>query len=194
MNNNIKLIVGLGNPGLKYSGTRHNVGFDFIDSLLNENLITKKFLKFNALIFECYINNYKTYLVKPQTYMNNSGVAVYQIMHYYKVNTSDLIVISDDVSLSPGYLRIRRSGSSGGHNGLNSIINNLHTDNFIRVRIGIGKNDNPDFNMIDWVLGIPSQKDSSDIEKVTNKANEIISILLDNVDSAMNKYNNHEQS
>jgi PTH1 family peptidyl-tRNA hydrolase len=126
--------------------------------------------------------------------MNNSGVAVYQIMNYYKIDVSNLIVISDDVSLSPGYLRIRRSGSSGGHNGLNSIINTLDTDNFIRVRIGIGKNDNPDFNMIDWVLGKPSQKDSSDIEKVTNKANEIISILLDNVDSAMNKYNNHEQS
>ncbi len=194
MNNNLKLIVGLGNPGLKYSDTRHNVGFNFIDRLISENLITKTFLKFNALIFECYINNNKTYLVKPQTYMNNSGVAVYQIMNYYKIDVSNLIVISDDVSLSPGYLRIRRSGSSGGHNGLNSIINNLHTDNFIRVRIGIGKIDSPDFNMIDWVLGRPSQKDSSDIEKVTNKANEIINMLLDNVDSAMNKYNNHEQS
>ena len=136
----MRIIVGLGNPTLKYSKTRHNVGFETIDVLSKKYKIKVKKNQFKALIGEGFINDEKVILVKPMTYMNNSGEAVKEIVDYYKVNPNEnLIVISDDLNLDVGVLRLRSKGSAGGHNGLKSIIKCVGTESFDRVRIGVGK-------------------------------------------------------
>ena len=147
------LIVGLGNPTLQYEGTRHNVGFDVIDLLADKYNITVETRKGRAYIGKGMMEGKKVILAKPQTYMNLSGESLRMVVDYYKADAEqELIVVSDDISLPPGQLRVRKKGSAGGHNGLKNIIKMLGTENFQRIRMGVGeKPKNRD--LVDWVLG-----------------------------------------
>lgn len=158
----MKLVVGLGNKGREYENTRHNMGFMLVDRYLQYKNITDKFKeKFNAIYIETTINNEKVIFIKPMTYMNNSGIAVRAFVDFYKLNSEDILVISDDLDLDLGKFRLRRNGSSGGHNGLKSIISHLGTDNFKRLRIGIS-NDKDD--VINYVLSKFSKKELNEID------------------------------
>ena len=158
----MKLVVGLGNKGREYENTRHNMGFMLVDRYLQYKNITDKFKeKFNAIYIETTINNEKVIFIKPMTYMNNSGIAVRAFVDFYKLNSEDVLVISDDLDLDLGKFRLRRNGSSGGHNGLKSIISHLGTDNFKRLRIGIS-NDKDD--VINYVLSKFSKKELNEID------------------------------
>ena len=153
------IIVGLGNPGREYAGTRHNVGFGVLEKLAEKENIAILEKKHRAVIGKGVIAGQKCILAKPLTYMNLSGESVRQMIDYYKVDeTSELIVVSDDVSLEPGQIRIRRKGSAGGHNGLKNIIANLGHDSFIRVKMGVGEKPRG-WDLADYVLGRFSQKD-----------------------------------
>ena len=186
------IIVGLGNPGKQYEKTRHNCGFMFLDSVAHANNVEFKLNKtLEAMIAEIYIDNKKHILVKPITYMNNSGNAVYKVMNYYKksesIDVDDLIVIYDDMDLQVGDLRIRKNGSSGGHNGMKSIIACVGTTNFKRIRMGIG---HPLEGQIEFVLGKFSKTDSINIENILQKAPNIIDDLIKRgIDYIMNNYN-----
>ena len=158
----MKLVVGLGNKGREYENTRHNMGFMLIDRYLQYKNITDKFKeKFNAIYIETTINNEKVIFIKPMTYMNNSGIAVRAFIDFYKLNSEDILVISDDLDLDLGKFRLRRNGSSGGHNGLKSIISHLGTDNFKRLRIGIS---NDEDDVINYVLSKFSKKELNEID------------------------------
>ena len=184
------LIAGLGNPGLKYENTRHNAGFIAIDQLAESNGVKIDRLKFNALTAECRISNEKCLLMKPQTYMNNSGEAVGEAARFYKIPPENVLIISDDISLIPGKLRIRRKGSAGGHNGLKSIIAHLGTDEFPRIRIGVGDRENPDFSLADFVLGKFTKDEMKLITDAAEKAQKAAeTIVSGNMNEAMNKYN-----
>ena len=149
------LVVGLGNMGDQYEHTRHNVGFDVIDLLAGKLDIPVQRLKFKALTNTATVGGEKVLLMKPVTYMNLSGEAVEQAAGFYKIPPERVIVISDEVALPPGKLRVRPSGSAGGHNGLKNIIAHLHSEAFPRIRIGVGGKPHPDYDMADWVLGRP---------------------------------------
>lgn len=184
------VIVGLGNPGDKYARTRHNVGFDVIDLLAEQNGISVTERKHKALIGKGRIAGQAVILVKPQTFMNLSGESVGDILHFYKLDPAqDLIVISDDVALDPGTLRIRKKGSAGGHNGLKNIIAHCHTEEFMRVRIGVGKLP-PNGDMIAHVLGRFVPEDRRLVELSYERAAQAIDcILSEDVDKAMSRYN-----
>ncbi len=182
----MKLIVGLGNPEKKYENTRHNCGFRAIDFYAaKNNLVFKN--KYNSLYSEQIINNEKVIFVKPQTYMNLSGNAVRQFVKFYNLDIKDLLIIYDDVDFEIGTFKIKRGGSSGGHNGMNNIIDNLHTNDIQRVRIGISKNKIP---LIDYVLGKFSKEDNVKLEKVFETLCDVINdfTTLD-IDKLMDKYN-----
>ncbi len=182
----MKLIVGLGNPEKKYENTRHNCGFRAIDFYAaKNNLVFKN--KYNSLYSEQIINNEKVIFVKPQTYMNLSGNAVRQFVKFYNLDIKDLLIIYDDVDFEIGTFKIKRGGSSGGHNGMNNIIDNLHTNDIQRVRIGISKNEIP---LIDYVLGKFSKEDNVKLEKVFETICDVIDdfTILD-IDKLMDKYN-----
>ena len=184
------VIVGLGNPEKKYFHTRHNVGFDCIDALSDKYGIGLTETKFKAAYGKGRIGSERVILVKPLTYMNLSGEAVAPICNYFKVDTkTDLIVISDDVELDVGRLRVRPKGSSGGHNGLKNIIAQLGHDEFSRVRIGVGKKPK-EWDMVDWVLGHFEGEDASAIkEGIDNACSAVVEIMENGTDSAMNKFN-----
>ena len=184
------VIVGLGNPGDKYARTRHNVGFDVIDLLAEQNGISVTERKHKALIGKGRIAGQAVILVKPQTFMNLSGESVGDILHFYKLDPAqDLIVISDDVALDPGTLRIRKKGSAGGHNGLKNIIAHCHTEEFMRVRIGVGKLP-PNGDMIAHVLVRFAPEDRRLVELSYERAAQAIDcILSEDVDKAMSRYN-----
>ena len=184
------VIVGLGNPGDKYARTRHNVGFDVIDLLAEQHGISVTERKHKALIGKGRIAGQAVILVKPQTFMNLSGESVGDILHFYKLDPAqDLIVISDDVALDPGTLRIRKKGSAGGHNGLKNIIAHCHTEEFMRVRIGVGKLP-PNGDMIAHVLGRFAPEDRRLVELSYERAAQAIDcILSEDVDKAMSRYN-----
>lgn len=146
------LVVGLGNPGKEYLYTRHNTGFLAIDYIAERLSVTINRAKFNALVADASLGGSRVLLMKPQTYMNESGVAVRQAADFYKIPTDHIIVISDDISLPVGMMRVRRSGSDGGQKGLRSIISHLGSDGFPRLRIGIGEKPNPNYPLADWVL------------------------------------------
>ncbi len=184
------VIVGLGNPDKKYDKTRHNVGFDVIDELASSLGVDVKTKRHQAL---CGIGNVagdKVVLVKPQTYMNNSGQSVRAVMDFYKLDpTDDLIVISDDINLDVGRIRIRKKGSAGGHNGLKSIISHLGTDAFTRVRVGVGINGGGS-DLVNHVLGKFSKAERVTVDESVQKSAEAIQYIADQgVDAAMNKYN-----
>lgn len=184
------VIVGLGNPGPKYDETRHNVGFRCIDLLIKELNAGPEKNKFQSLIFDGEIKGHKVLFVKPQTFMNNSGAAVSEILKFYKIPISSLIVVSDDVTMDAGRLRIRANGSHGGHNGLRDIIELLGSDDFPRVKIGMGQKPHPDYDLADWVLGKPSAEDKVKITETESFAAEAVkTIVTMDIGRAMNKYN-----
>ena len=164
------IVVGLGNPGPKYDWTRHNVGFLVVDELADRANIPVQRVKYKALTNTTKLGGKSVLLMKPVTYMNLSGEAVGQAARFYKVPPERVLVISDDVSLPQGKLRIRRSGSAGGHNGIKSIIAMLHSEDFPRVKIGVGKKPRPDYDLAAWVLGKFPQEDQKAIDKACEDA------------------------
>lgn len=185
----MKIIVGLGNPGNEYAKTRHNVGFMLVDALaehLNINLWKDKF---NAQIAEGRIGTEKILLVKPQTYMNNSGEAVGPLMRWYKVTPEDIIVAHDDMDIPAGTIRIRKKGSSGGHNGIKSLIAHLGSENFPRVRLGVGR-PLPGWSVVNHVLAPFPQEDKTSVDEAIKYLIPAVECIVnDSVDIAMNKYN-----
>lgn len=183
----MKLIVGLGNPGKKYEHTRHNMGFDVIDLFSELAQIDIDKDAFKGLVGRGKVFDEDVYLLKPQTFMNLSGESVREIVSYFKIPKEDIIVIYDDLDLEPGKIRLRLSGSSGGHRGIQNIIEQLGTENIKRIRIGIGK---PTYDTIDYVLGKPLKEEQALIDEAIKKAVDALKeILKNNFDSAMNKYN-----
>ncbi len=183
------LIIGLGNPGRDYAGTRHNVGFEVINKLAYDNNIEINKSKFRAHIGEGFINGKKVILIKPQTFMNLSGESVRDFVEYYKPLLEETIVIYDDVSLSPSQIRIRKKGTAGGHNGIKNIIYQLETDEFPRVKVGIGEKP-PGWDLADYVLSKFGKKETEDIiSGITDAADAVELILKEGFETAMNKYN-----
>ncbi len=184
------IIAGLGNPTRQYEGTRHNVGFEVIDTLADKYNITVETRKSRALIGKGIIGGQKVILVKPQTYMNLSGESIGALVSYYKVDEEqELLVIYDDVSLDVGQLRIRRKGSAGGHNGIKSIIQHLGTDVFPRIKIGVGEKPKG-FDLADYVLGHFSKGERVSMEEGYQKAAEAVEMIVQGeLDAAMNVYN-----
>lgn len=185
------IIVGLGNPGRKYDGSRHNVGFDVIDELVDRFHIGGPDRFGKSMIGKGRIGDRKVILVKPLTYMNLSGEAVQEIVHYYKADPAlDLVVISDDIDLEAGRLRLRKKGSAGGHNGLKNIVQHLGTTDFPRIRVGVGAKPDPDYDLADYVLGHFSVQEKKIMEEAVSKAADAVAcIVTDGVDLAMNRYN-----
>lgn len=189
----MKLIVGLGNPGNEYAKTRHNVGFILVDALADHLNITLWKDKFNAKIAEGRIGSEKILLVKPQTYMNNSGEAVGPLMRWYKLEPEDVIVAHDDMDIPAGTIRIRKKGSSGGHNGIKSLIAHLGSENFARVRLGIGR-PLPGWSVVNHVLApFPAEDKQAVDEAVKYLIPAVECIITDGLDVAMNKYNPKKQ-
>ena len=184
------LIVGLGNPGSEYEATRHNAGFIVVD-MLAEKLgcgLTK--LKFKSLYGTADIGGKKCLILKPQTFMNNSGEAVRDAAAFYKIPAENIIVVSDDISLDVGRLRIRRKGSDGGHNGLKSIIYLLNSDNFARIKVGVGKKPHPDYDLAAWVLSRFKNDEVDNLKKAAENACDAIKLMVEGkTDMAMNKFN-----
>lgn len=183
------VLAGLGNMGPKYERTRHNVGFDTIDFLAAQYRISNFKMKHKSLVAEGVIQGQKTLLVKPQTYMNNSGEAIREILDYYKVPPENLVVIYDDTDIDVGRLRIRAKGSAGTHNGMRSILSHIKTEDFPRIRVGIGKAPER-MDLADYVLS----RFTDDERKLVNSAIEnaslaAVTIICASVDVAMGKYN-----
>lgn len=184
------MLVGLGNPGLNYAKTRHNAGFMAIDRFCEVHNVKNFKSKFNALIADCNINGEKILIVKPQTYMNNSGDAVGKISRFYKIAPENTIVVFDDISFPVGVLRIRRKGSAGGHNGIKSIIAALSSENFPRIKIGVGDKPHENADLKNHVL---SNFKADDFEKLGKELDRVVAaselIIKGETDKAMNMYN-----
>ncbi len=184
------LIVFLGNPGPKYECTRHNAGFMTADAMAKKLGVSINKLRFKALTASAEINGEKVLLMKPQTFMNLSGEAVGEAARFYKVPPEHVIVVSDEVSLPLGKLRVRPKGSAGGHNGLKSIIAHLGSDAFPRIRLGVGAPPHPDYDMADWVLSVFRNQDLEDMLSVSDRAAEaVITYITDGPERAMNRFN-----
>lgn len=182
------IIAGLGNPGTKYKGTRHNVGFETIKALSKQYLPGHARKKFEARILNGRIAGEEVLLMRPQTFMNNSGIAVRQAADFYKVPADHILIIYDDIALPLGHLRLRKSGSAGGHNGVKSIISHLGTQEFPRIRIGVGAAKGSD--LVDYVLGDFSKADRPVIQEAIQRAAEAaVCMLTDGMDTAMNRFN-----
>ena len=184
------LLVCLGNPGDKYENTRHNVGFMVADEVAERRNAPIQKLKFKALTNILTISGEKVLVMKPTTYMNLSGEAVRQAVDFYKLPPERVLVISDDTALAVGRLRIRKGGSAGGHNGLKSIIQHLGSDQFPRVRVGVGEKPHPDYDMADWVLGKFVGEDKKAIDGAVKRAADAVECLIaEGCDKAMNRFN-----
>ncbi len=184
------LVAGLGNPGDKYRMTRHNIGFETLDYLADFYHTKINKIKHKALLGECSIAGEKVLLAKPQTFMNLSGESIREIASFYKIPPENIIVIYDDKALAPGSVRIRKKGSDGGHNGMKSIIYQLTSDNFSRIRIGIGMPPGEGENLVGHVLGRFSKEEISILEKIIEKVPDILScIIREGADAAAGKYN-----
>ncbi len=184
------IIAGLGNPSSEYEKTRHNVGFEVIRILADRFDIATDYIKHKAICGKGIIEGNKVMLAMPQTYMNKSGESLRELTDYYKIDVnSELIVVYDDINLDPGRIRIRGGGSSGGHNGMKNIISHLGTDEFIRVRVGVGAKPKG-YDLADYVLGHFS-KDEQELmdEAFIKAANAVISVMNDGIDAAMSKFN-----
>lgn len=183
------LIVGLGNPERDYSNTRHNMGFDVINELTRVTGIKVLKSKFDALYGMGEINGNKVILVKPQTYMNLSGESIIKFKKFYKISNKDIIVIYDDLDLKTGDIRLKPKGSSGTHNGMRSVVESLKTEEFKRIRIGIGSPENKE-DIINYVIGAIPKREKEILKKSIEKAAQSVIEILDNgIDIAMNKYN-----
>jgi len=184
------MIVFLGNPGPRFNGTRHNTGFMVCDELEHRCRVSVNRLKNRALTAKAELGGQSVLLVKPQTMMNLSGEAVRPLADFYKLPARRIIVVSDDVALVPGKLRFRTSGSAGGHNGLRSIIAHLGTDQFIRLRLGVGAPPHPEYDMADWVLGTFRGQDAEIMSEAAKKACDALECCLrEGIDRAMTRYN-----
>ncbi len=184
------LVVGLGNPGLQYENTRHNAGFMALDSMSEDLGFQFNKNKYEALLGECRIGNNRILVIKPQTFMNNSGKAVQKIASFYKIPTDKIIVIHDDISFDIGVIRTRRKGSDGGQKGLRDIIELLGTEEIIRIKIGVGKKPSGQTDAVNWVLGKIPKEETENFEKALERAIKAVKeIILRGIDSAMNKYN-----
>lgn len=182
-------VVGLGNPGKDYSNTRHNVGFDTINLLANRNNIIINKIKYKSIYGEGYIGGKKVILMKPQTYMNNSGMALLDLCNFYKLPLENVIVAVDDIDIEFGTIRIRKQGSAGSHNGLKSIIYHLQSEDFPRVKIGIG-NKREGQDLADFVLSRFNKDERMDIDSAIEKAALAIeTIIAYDIDRAMNEFN-----
>lgn len=188
------VIVGLGNPGKKYEKTRHNIGFNVIDAMADKYNIRVKERKHQALVGSGFIEGQKVMLVKPTTYMNKSGDSVSDVLDYYKLDPElELIVIYDDISLEPGNIRIRKKGSAGGHNGIKDIIAMIDTQNFMRVKVGVGEKP-AGWDLADYVMGSFSQDDKGKIDEAIQDAiSAAVLMMQGQVDKAMNNYNAKKQ-
>ena len=184
------IVVFLGNPGDKYENTRHNVGFMTADALGEKLNKPIQRLKFKALTNVVEYGGCRVLLMKPTTYMNLSGEAVREACMFYKLPPERVLVVSDDVSLPVGKIRLRRNGTAGGHNGLRSIIGQLHSDQFPRLKIGVGAKPHPDYDMADWVLGRFSKEDRKAIDAAIDRALDAMEYLFtQGIDKAMSRYN-----
>ena len=184
------LVVGLGNPGDQYENTRHNAGFRVVDELADRGDFPVQRLKFHALTNTAVIGGQGVLVMKPVTYMNLSGEAVGEAARFYKLPPDHVLVISDDVDLPLGKLRLRKGGSAGGHNGLKSIIQHLGTDQFPRLKVGVGGKPHPDYDMADWVLGKLQGEDKKAMDEAARRAAQAVECLLSQgIDKAMNQYN-----
>lgn len=183
------MIVGLGNPGIEYEKTRHNIGFSAMDAICEKFDCKCQKMKFNSYMGDAIIGNKRVLLLKPLTYMNNSGRAVGEAARFYKIDPENILVMYDDISLDPGVIRIRRKGSAGGHNGIKDIIEVLGSDEFPRIKIGVGAKPHPDYDLKDWVLGKFKDEDKDKVKSALDNTVKAVNELLSRgIDSAMNKY------
>lgn len=183
------LVVGLGNPENEYSNTRHNMGFDTVNKLAEKYNIEFDKRNFKGIYGIGMIGNKKVVVLKPQTYMNLSGESIIQVLNFYKIDLENLIVIYDDIDVKPGKIKIRKKGSAGGHNGMKSIIQMIGTEEFPRIRVGIGRPIHKD-DEINYVIGAIPEEDLKRLDEGIEKAQKAVEEILRNgVDSAMNKYN-----
>ncbi len=184
------IVAFLGNPGAKYNGTRHNAGFLAADAFAKKQNVRIDRLRFRALTGKLSIAGQQVLLMKPQTFMNLSGEAVGQAARFFKVPADHVLVVSDEISLAPGALRIRAKGSAGGHNGLKNIIAHLGTEEFPRIRIGVGAPPKPGPDQVDWVLGVPKNEDAvAFAAAVELAADAVVDYITNGPDHAMSKFN-----
>lgn len=184
------IICGLGNPGLQYEHTRHNAGFLTVEKLAEKLGFDMTKVKFDSYVGETTVAGRRCLVMKPRTYMNNSGEAVAQAMDLYKIPPENLLVICDDISLEPSHIRIRRKGTHGGHNGLKSIIQLCGSENFPRIKIGVGKKPHPDYDLADWVLSRFTDKEMELMSQAFAKACQAVELIVaGDIDKAMNLYN-----
>ena len=184
------VIAGLGNPGMEYDNTRHNAGFMVLDMLASQLGEEINRLRFKGKTAEVMIGDKRCLLLKPTTYMNNSGESIVQALEFYKIDVDHLIVVCDDISLDAGKLRIRRKGSHGGHNGLRSICDLTGRDDYQRIKMGVGKKPHPDYDLAKWVLGKFGKEDAEKMKQSAGNACECLKLMVQGkTDEAMNKYN-----
>lgn len=188
------VVIGLGNPGREYEATRHNVGFDTIELLARRNNINVNKIKFKSVLGEGQIGKEKVILMKPQTYMNNSGMAVYDILNFYKIPIENIIVIVDDIDIEFGTVRIKAKGSAGTHNGMRSIIYQIQKDNFPRVKVGIGKAREGQ-DLANFVLSRFSKEERSFVDSAIERAALAVeTIIQHDINKAMNEFNTKSNS
>lgn len=184
------LIAGLGNPGMQYENTRHNAGFMAMDKTAQETQVQLTRYKFKGYVGDAVIAGRRCLLLKPQTFMNKSGEAIAAAMQFYKLDMEHLIVIYDDISLAPGKLRIRRKGSAGGHNGIKSIIEQTGSEDFTRIKLGVGAKPDKRMDLADWVLSKFKPDELKQMEISAANAYECLKLMVnDKTDEAMNRYN-----
>ena len=184
------IVAGLGNPGAEYAETRHNAGFMAIDVIAARTSGNVKYSKFKSLTDTVKISGHSVLLMKPQTYMNNSGEAISEAAKFYQIPTSNIIVISDDICQAPGRMRVRKSGSAGGQKGLLSIINHLGSDAFPRIRIGVGEKPTPEYDLASWVLGRFPEADKKAVSKRLDDTLECVNMIIEGkLDEAMGIFN-----
>ncbi len=184
------IIVGLGNPGKEYENTRHNAGYLTIEKLCDKYNFKADRLKYKSLCGDAVISGKRCLVMKPSTYMNNSGQAVVEAMNFYKIPAENIIVIFDDISIDPSQLRIRRKGSDGGHNGIKNIIYLTGKDTFPRIKIGVGKKPHPKYDLADWVLSTFKKDEQPLMDEAFDKAVQAIEMIVNgDIDKAMNNFN-----
>ena len=190
-NNSIEyIIVGLGNPGRQYEGTRHNAGFIALNYLADQLNVKVNRIKFKSTVGEATVAGHRCLLMKPSTFMNLSGQAVTEAMRFYKIPPERVVILCDDINLDVGKIRIRRKGSDGGQNGVKNIIYLSGSDEFPRIKVGIGKKPHPDYDLKDWVLSRFNDKDKQLLKETLPKIADAVGLIVcDDIDRAMNQYN-----